>query len=248
MREQQITYIKLSDATIRDDYKKIEYYHNKCLEKHGVLLPKLIGSDNRYVKGALVLVYLFHGYPDTRIVSKQELTAFMRKYYPGTNDVQQARHLGAQKGWWIVAGGRDNIVAELKRGQYQLHTLEKPFPSFTKGHRISDTGDWEAIKQNYSFRCATCGSEEGQPHLHWPSTKTKLQKAHKDPNKPLVAGNIIPQCQKCNRADRNRWIYDDKGRVIKLSDANLVKRFSPEVKKKMYEILYNEFKGHKPEE
>jgi hypothetical protein len=83
-------------------------------------------------------------------------------------------------------------------------------------------------------------------HLHWPATKTVLQKAHMDPNKPLIAGNIIPQCQKCNRADRNRWVYDEKGRVIKLADANFVKNFDEEVRKKIYRILHQEFHGNYP--
>jgi len=195
-----------------------------------------------------VLVYLSYGYPDTRKVSKEELTKFVRSYYPDTNDVQQARHLGAQSGWWIVAGGRDNIVLRIKRGFYQLYTLEQPYPDFKKGHRISQTDDWEKIKEKYNFRCATCGSLENNPHFHWTATKTKLQKAHMDPNKPLVAGNIFPQCQKCNRADRNRWVYDEKGRVVKLADANYIKNFDKNVREKIYKILYNEFKGRNPNE
>ncbi|MCH9664518.1 MAG: hypothetical protein K0U41_01570 [Gammaproteobacteria bacterium] len=246
MNNKQNSPLILSDTTIKECYEKIKSFHAKFLAKYGVTMPKLFGAQNEYTKDALVLVYLFQGYPDTRIVTKQELTAFIRKYYPNVTDVQQARHLGAQKGWWVAAGGRDNIVVRLKRGQYKLHSLDKPFPNFTQGHRTSDTGDWEEIKKNSNFRCVTCGSEEGQPHLHWPSAETKLQKAHKDPHKPLVAGNIIPQCQKCNRADRNRWVYDDKGRVVKLADANIITGFNPEVRKKMYEILYNEFKGNKP--
>lgn len=66
-----------------------------------------------------------------------------------------------------------------------------------------------------------------------------------DLNKPLIAGNIIPQCQKCNRADRNRWVYDEKGRVIKLADANFVKNFDKDVRKKIYKILHKEFRGKK---
>lgn len=141
----------------------------------------------------------------------------MREFYPDVPDVQQPRHLGAQDGWWIAAGARDNIVVDLKRGHYQLYTLERPYPAFRKGHRLSDTSSWREIKARYGYRCATCGSIEGEPHFHWPGTKTKLQKAHKDLNKPLRGGNIIPQCQKCNRADRSRWVYDDKGRVVKLA-------------------------------
>ena len=63
-----------------------------------------------------------------------------------------------------------------------------------------------------------------------------------DPNKPLKVGNIIPQCQKCNQADRNRWVYDDKGRVIKLAKANFVLNFDLDVQKKIFEILEKKFK------
>ena len=236
----------LNKRSIISIYDIICEYHKKYLEKFGVKLPNLKDRKGNFTKDALVLVYLAYDYPKTRTVTKEELTKFIRSYYPETNDVQQARHLGAQSGWWIVAGGRDNIVLNIKRGAYQLYTLEQPYPGFKKGHRLSEIDNWEKIKENYNFRCATCGSQEGKPHLHWPATKTILQKAHMDPNKPLIAGNIIPQCQKCNRADRNHWVYDEKGRVIKLADANFVKNFDIDVRKNIYKILYKEFKGQKP--
>lgn len=239
-------YKDLSKSEIKKQYSLISEYHNKYLKKCGVTLPKLYDKNRKFTKNALVLVYLSFGYPRTEKVSKTELTEFMRIFYPSVNDVQQARHLGAQQGWYILAGGRDNIVLEIKRGYYQLYTLEQPYPGFKKGHRQKETGNWKEIKANYSYRCATCGSREGEPHLHWSDTKTKLQKSHKDPNKPLVAGNIIPQCQKCNMADRDRWVYDDKGRVIKLAKPSFVKNFDNNVRWKIYQILYQEFKGINP--
>ncbi len=243
-----MNYTKITRGEIEKQYSLIEQYHEKYLKKLGVKLPALKDTNGDYTKNALVLVYLSLGYPQTKEITKTELTQFIREFYPETNDVQQARHLGAQDGWWIVAGGRDNIVIKVKKGNYQLYTLENPYPSFKKGHRTAQTDDWEKIKEQYGFRCATCGSQEGQPHLHWAGTKTILQKSHKDPNKPLIAGNIIPQCQKCNRADRNRWVYDDKGRVIKLADANFVKNFSKDVRWIIYRILYKEFNGINPYE
>jgi len=236
----------LNKKSIESIYKTVCEYHKKYLKKYGVKLPKLYALRGKFTKDALVLVYLAYDYPKTRKVSKEELTKFVRSHYPNTNDVQQARHLGAQAGWWIVAGGRDNIVLKIERGSYQLYTLEQPYPGFKKGHRITETDDWDIIKEKYNYRCATCGSQEGKPHFHWPATKTKLQKAHMDPNKPLIAGNIIPQCQKCNGPDRNRWVYDEKGRVIKLADANFVKNFNKDVRKIIYRILYKEFKGKNP--
>lgn len=238
--------LSLNKKSIESIYKTICELHEKYLKQSGVKLPKLYDSQGNFTRDALVLVYLAYDYPNTRKVSKEELTKFIRSYYPNTNDVQQARHLGAQAGWWIVAGGRDNIVLKIERGSYQLYTLEQPYPGFKKGHRISETDNWDEIKEKYNFRCATCGSQENKPHFHWPATKTILQKAHMDPNKPLVAGNIIPQCQKCNRGDRNRWVYDDKGRVIKLADSNFVRNFDKDVRQKIYKILYNEFNGKNP--
>ncbi|MGC8927774.1 MAG: DNA methyltransferase [Myxococcota bacterium] len=170
-------------------------------------------TKGNYTKDALVLVYLAQDYPDTKKVSKEELTQFIRQYYPDVPDVQQARHLGAQKGWFIAAGGRDNRDVFLTRGEYQLVSLEKPYPAF-HGHRVEETEDREELKRQYGYRCATCGSKEGEPHIHWPNTKTRLQKAHMDPNKPLARGNTIPQCEKCNRADRNNWVYSEDAIVL----------------------------------
>lgn len=236
----------LNKSSIESIYTTISEFHEKYLKQLGVKLPSLYDSRGNFTKDALVLVYLAYDYPNTRKVSKEELTKFVRSYYPNTNDVQQARHLGAQYGWWIVSGGRDNIVLNIERGNYQLYTLEQQYPGFKKGHRITSIDNWDEIREKYNFRCATCGSQEGKPHFHWPATKTILQKAHMNPNKPLIPGNIIPQCQKCNRADRNRWVYDEKGRVIKLADANFARNFDKDVREKIYKILYNEFKGKNP--
>lgn len=237
---------KLTIKHIRDSYKKLEKFYKNYLKKHGVTLPSL-KQKNKYTKDVLVLVYLSQFYPNTKTVSKEELTHFIRRYYPNTNDVQQARHLSAQKGWSILSGGRDNIRHSLKRGEYKLDTLTKPYYGF-KDSRRGNVSDWNALKKKYSNRCATCGSKEGQPHFHWPSTKTKLQKSHKDPSKKINDRNAIPQCQKCNQADRNRWVYDSKGRVVKVANPKVLKSCSVKVQKEVYHILYNKFKGCPPED
>jgi len=185
------------------------------------------------------------GLPKHKKISKGELTQFIRLYDPSVNDVQQARHLAAQKGWFIAAGGRDNRDVVLARGEYQLVSLKKPYPAF-HGHRVEETEDWEELKRRYGYRCATCGSREGEPNIHWPNTTTKLQKSHKDPTKPLVPQNTLPQCQKCNRADRNNWVYDERGRVIKLANPTVIKRSDKEIRWKVYKILHEEFEGVNP--
>lgn len=92
---------KLPDDKIKSIYGMICDYYKKFLKLHGVTLPNLI-SGKGYTKDALVLVYLAQGYPNTKKVSKEELTQFIRQYYPNTPDVQQARHLGAQKGGLLL--------------------------------------------------------------------------------------------------------------------------------------------------
>ena len=87
------------------------------------------------------------------------------------------------------------------------------------------------------YRCATCGSKEGEQHRYWKNTKTILQKGHMDPSKPLEPGNIIPQCEKCNRADRNYWIYDEKGRVVGIANEKVVDKCPKSLKIKIYERL-----------
>ena len=208
-------------------------------------------KKGEYTKDALTLVYLAQGYPDTRVISKKELTEFIQKFYPDVLDVQQARHLGAQKGWFILSGTRkDNSSESIKPGEYKLESLEKCYPGFTAERRIEAAGDdyWEELKKKYGYRCACCGSEEGKPHRYWKNTITVLQKGHKDPHKPLEPGNIIPQCEKCNRPDRNYWVYDDKGRVIALSNEKVMDQSSLDVQKAVYCRLYHKFNGKNPEE
>ena len=77
---------------------------------------------------------------------------------------------------------------------------------------------------------------------------TKLQKGHMNPNKPLEEGNIIPQCETCNRADRNYWIYDEKGRVVQIANAKVIDNCSDKIKLEIYERLYEMYKGKNPKE
>ena len=80
------------------------------------------------------------------------------------------------------------------------------------------------LKIRYKNRCASCGSEEGKPNLRYPSATTKLQLGHRNPHKPLTEDNSIPQCQFCNRADRDWWVYDERGRVVGIASAEVVGR------------------------
>ena len=229
----------MKEKEIADIYKMLSEYYEKHLRDKGVNLPRL-RKNGQFTKDALALVYLARNYPKTQIVSKQELTDFIRKFYPDVNDVQQARHLAAQKGWYILSGTRgDNNSLNISQGNYKLISLEESYPGFTHERRLflEDDNYFEELKASYDYRCATCGSKEGEPHRYWKNTTTVLQKGHKNPAKPLENGNIIPQCEKCNRADRNYWIYDDKGRVIGIANEKVIDGCSKSMQEKIYERL-----------
>jgi hypothetical protein len=191
------------------------------------------------------LVYLAQGYPDTRTVSKAQLTRFVRRFDPSVNDVQQARHLAMGGGWYIASGTPRNAVVEVPAGSYKLVTLQSPYPGFREAGLSAPT-DWQAVKARYQNRCATCGSEDGKPNLHYPGATTALQQAHKDPSKGASARNILPQCGQCNRAYRNYWGFDHRGRVVALANPRAVARSGSEVQRKVYRVLYRKFKGDNP--
>jgi hypothetical protein len=223
-------------------YNIISDYHRRFLASKGVLLPGLWSNSQKtaFTKDAIVLVALSRGYPNCQIVTKQELTEIIRQFYPEVNDVQQARHLGRQKGWYIESGTRGDIVSKkLNPGEYLLKTLEQPYPGFTHERREIST-DFDTLKKQYDYRCACCGSKEGEPHRYSKSVKTVLHQGHMDPSKPLTPDNMIPQCDICNRPDRNWWIYDKRGRVVGIGNAFVVKRCSRQLKEEIFEMLKDE--------
>lgn len=203
---------KLTDSEIEKLYDLIVEKYEKYLKQFSVKMPNLRNANGDWTRDALVLVKLAEGYPKTKQISKKDLTAFVNLYFPGTNDVQQARHLSAQKGFNILSGTRGN--AGLPKHSYWLKNLEMPYSGFSGDRRRGFAGDFAELKRLYNFRCATCGSKEGEESFVRKGVIVELQKGHMNNAEPLAEGNIIPQCQICNRADRNRWIYDKTGRVI----------------------------------
>ena len=223
-------------------YKMIADYHSRYLEPSGVILPGLWSNVRKtaFTKDAIVLAALSRGYPNCRAVSKQELTEIIRRFYPEVNDVQQARHLASQKGWYVESGTRGDIASKgLRPGEYLLKTLERPYPGFAADRREA-SADFDALKRQYDCRCACCGSKEGEPHRYSKSVRTVLQQGHMDPSRPLSADNMIPQCEICNRADRNWWVYDKRGRVVGIGCAQVVKRCPRKLKEEIFEMLREE--------
>ena len=239
-----------TDDEIRQTYDRVADYHAKHLAELGVKLPQLQKANGEYILSALTLVYLARGYPDVRTISKSELTQFMRQYVPGINDVQQARHLAAQSGWYILSGTRkDGRDLQIQPGEYRLISLEEVYPGFTSQRRVdlSAPDYWEQLKAAYDHRCACCGSKEGEPNIHWPDTLTVLQKGHMDPSKPLGPGNLIPQCVKCNQPARDFWVFDDKGRVVAVANPLVIDRSPETIQLRIYERLFRKYDGRDPQ-
>ena len=215
----------INNSEIASLYKCIEKMHELHLSQSGVKLPKLKSGKN-FTKSALVLCYLFKNMGHS--VSKSELTDFVRKFFPGTNDVQQARHLARQNGFYIISGTRGDMSktipslskTDIKKDDYCLVSLKEPYPGYSgiDGHRSSRGGKTlDNLIENYNYRCATCGSKQGEGNLLNPLVKTQLQKGHMNPNLPLSETNTIPQCSECNRAYRDWFIFDGNGRVIDIN-------------------------------
>ena len=231
----------MTEKEIESSYKKLSEYHKKYLKQSGVKLPSLRNSKGEFTKDALVLIKLAENYPNTKIISKEELTVFMREFFLDTVDVQQARHLAMQKGWYIESGTRGDFA--IPKGSYKLISLEKPYPAFSGERREGFKGDFEELKRQYDYRCATCGSKEGENHFFRKGVKVQLQEGHMNPAFPLEEGNIIPQCQICNRAGRNKWIFDKTGRVIAVAvsqdGVRIVKEFLKNATNEIREDIQN---------
>lgn len=232
----------IKNMEIVDMYTEIKKSYEENLKKHNVKLPRLYTGE-KYTLNALVLIYLYHKLG--KVVSKQELTDYLRNFNYEINDVQQARHLAQQSGWYILSGTRgDYECKEFKvgPGEYMLKTIKEPYPSYKRMKRTNSlsASSWSDLKLKYHNQCATCGSKEGEKNIHYPASKTILQKGHKNPGLPLTLDNTIPQCTFCNRASRNYFVFDNKGRVQKIYDPNFILRSDKEIKLKMLKLLMDE--------
>ena len=228
-----------NDIIINKLYQEISSEYNQNLKKYNVIMPNLY-KGVKYTIKALVLIYLYDHIGE--IVSKQELTDFIRNMGYNTNDMQQARHLAQQDGWYILSGKRGDYECRklgIKAGTYMLKTIKEPYPSYQKLKRTEklNANSWEELKKIYNNRCATCGSKEGKSNLLYPASITLLQQGNKDPSLPLTLNNTIPQCQFCNRPSRNYFIFDNKGRVEKIYDPKFVLKSDKEIQLEMLKIL-----------
>lgn len=232
-----------SKIDIEKKYNEIVKEYTINLKKFNVKMPRLY-SNNNYTLNALVLVYLYNKLG--QIVSKQELTCFLRSMGYTINDVQQARHLAQQSGWYILSGTRGDYECQklgIKSGEYMLKTISEPYPSYKNLKRTESLNahNFTELKKMYNYRCATCGSKEGESNFLYPASVTTLQQGHKNPSLPLTIDNTIPQCTFCNRASRNYFVFDNKGRVEKIYDPHFVLKSDKNIQLMMLQLLMKKY-------
>lgn len=203
--------------------------HAQHLEGHQVKIPKVIRYNEQAKSIWLAVLHYYKG----EKVHKRVISEICQRDNSDLGPDQQVRHL-KRDGWHLT--GRGN------------HLLDpyKPSPEWETDKRrrdgILNAKTFDDIKAAYEMRCASCGTKEGEPSHRYGEEEVKLQRGHRDPSESATdMKNIIPQCQFCNRAYRNLYVFDEKGRVSAIANIEPVKKASAAVQRKVFEWLKKRF-------
>ena len=212
---------------LQKSWMELKEIHREYLAIHRVRIPK--ASHYSENNKAAWLSILRH-YKDEEI-HKDHISEIVQRDMPGAAKDQQVRHL-KRDGWEISAE---------KRGCHKLdpfHPSQEFLNTSAKKTAQLRASSFNEIKESFGYRCATCGARENQPDPRYGKDKVKLQQGHRNPNE---AGddpsNIIPQCQFCNRAYRNDFIFDEKGRVHAVANEKPIQRAAKDVQNKIFKWL-----------
>ena len=208
-------------------WEEVKRIHRIHLARHGVKLPRA----NSCKRVWLSMLYHFRD----REVHKDEISDAVRREFPDAARDQQVRHL-KRDGW--------NIETGKEPGSHRLDPYTaSPTLQIDQARRraVLHDEDFNERKIAFGFRCATCGASEGEPDPRYGGDKVELQQGHRDPHKPSDDHeNIIPQCANCNRAYKDHFVFDEKGRVRAVASVDPVKRASKSVRRKIFEFLKNQ--------
>ncbi len=193
---------------VYDDY--FSWYTQENGEENGL---KLFSSPNVVTKSvsqstfAFLLLWLNLG----ETFSKESLTDQYRvlvgEHYRG--DFQAGRHIGNGTGY---------NVKNYHHGVKGYCLVDKTFKSQPKVSQELLTEDmWLVIKQTYDFKCACCGTLEGE-EMSRANGICKLEKGHMDPDLPLTSDNTIPQCPYCNGSSKDKRKFNKKGETIAIKE------------------------------
>ena len=210
---------------------ELQDIHKEYLAVHGVKLPK---ADHYADSTKSLQLAVLHHCKD-REVHKDEISAIAQRDRPSSGADQQVRHL-KRDGWSI--GDKPGIH---KLNPYEPSSELKI--SLAREQKRLGARDFDEIKQSFGERCATCGAREGRPDPRYGGANVALQKGHQDPTKPESKNNIIPQCQFCNRAYRNDYEFDDKGRVKAVASIRPVRKAQKRVQLEVLDWLQKKFRS-----
>lgn len=227
----------LTPEQIDSLYAELESEHAKHLKKHDVVLPPLRKGELTYNLRALQLVYLYSLVG--QLVSKQDLSDFVRSYVGDAATDQQPRHL-KYGGWDVRLAGkaRDTWIDgnQVPNGFNGLAQILAPSPSHSKNQvkrlgRLA-AGDWSELCDAFEGRCAVCGAPTPSP-----------ERGHKNPLEPDTLDNLLPMCGACNNWASNDLIFNDQGRVAALATPKLVLNSPKAVQIEILRALKKSFKG-----
>ena len=223
--------------------KIVEDKYKKHLKKHDVKTVLYYRSKKPTTVGIVICTFAKY---IGQIVKKEELEKIVEGFTGKKPDVQSARQLATEKGYYVVSGKRKDILAVEKKmvsGEYLLHTLEEPYPGYISDKRKSSLSDkdWAKLKNEYDNKCANCGSVEGKPNELNKSKLTLLTQGHMDPYKPLTYDNTIPQCEICNRPAKDKFKFNKKGQISSINDPHFFLKSEKKVIIDAIKLFANEY-------
>ena len=223
-----------SKEDLQKAWEDLVRIHKTHLEKHGVKIPGVVRYHEKQKALWLAVLHHFQG----EEVSKDFMSEVAERDMPHLGKDQQVRHL--KRDGWKIQGS--------KPGHHKLdpYAPSSEFLNDDIRRRMKmGAASFDDLKAAYGHKCATCGAPEGEPNPRYgDDEKVVLQQGHQDPHKAGdIAENIIPQCQFCNRAYRDDFVFDDKGRVKAVANIRPVRGASRQVKRHIFEWLKNYFDG-----
>lgn len=201
-------------------YAKMEHkIRNEHKLKH-VVIPKLYNHQNKpNISG---LSFLFFYINLSKIVTKKELTIFLRKFGCCKINPPNPRHFGMQYGFYFLVRGsfHPRYRRVLKPGEYSLYSIAKEHPNVIQNncHHRTCTISKQAFNQlkfTYESRCTVCGSQENTPNFKNKTVKTTLEMGHMDPAQKLTIQNCIPICSICNQVYKNQFVFNKRGFIVR---------------------------------
>jgi hypothetical protein len=235
--------LKLDREDLPQLWSEIRALWSNNLKEKFVTLPedKLLKSKKWHGNQIqLCLLYKYKG----QLINKDHAAETIKRINYSLGGDQQFRHLGTQRGFYVLNKG-DVIPGTDKKCPASYHMLvnltqEKPGWSYEKRDSL----------QKFSFddgeECFICGAIQGEPHPRNPSLITKLEAGHMDPFMALTKKNMIPTCSYCNKANKDKWVFDKSGKVKGFASANNGIKYikgSPElIKIEIYSYLSKIFK------